>query len=118
MALLTASDLRKEIAGQPLLQGVSFKLERRERITLAGRNGSGKTTLLRMLAGESAIAGGELSLAALARALATGADVLLKDYLLSGCEGSRRIKLAELRAPWPPAGDEQTSPAITAAQGG
>jgi len=45
MALLTASDLHKDIAGRPLLRGVSFKLERRERLTLAGRNGAGKTTL-------------------------------------------------------------------------
>ena len=51
MALLIASDLHKDIAGQPLLRGVSFKLERRERMTLAGRNGAGKTTLLRMLGG-------------------------------------------------------------------
>ena len=47
MALLIASDLHKDMAGQPLLRGVSFKLERRERMTIAGRNGAGKTTLLR-----------------------------------------------------------------------
>ena len=46
--------------GEPLLRGVSFKLERRDRLTLAGRNGAGKTTLLRMLAGEASIDGGEL----------------------------------------------------------
>jgi len=63
MALLIASDLHKDIAGEPLLQGVSFKLERRERLTVAGRNGAGKTTLLRMLAGETAIDRGELVLA-------------------------------------------------------
>ena len=53
MAVLTASELAKDIAGDPLMRGVSFKLERRERLTLSGRNGSGKTTLLRMLAGEA-----------------------------------------------------------------
>ncbi|HEU4657244.1 MAG TPA: ABC-F family ATP-binding cassette domain-containing protein [Capillimicrobium sp.] len=60
MAVLIASDLRKDVAGAPLLQGVSFKLERRDRLTIAGRNGAGKTTLLRMLAGETSIDGGEL----------------------------------------------------------
>jgi len=48
--VLIASDLHKDMAGQPLLRGVSFKLERRERMTIAGRNGAGKTTLLRMVA--------------------------------------------------------------------
>ncbi len=67
MALLIASDLHKDIAGQPLLRGVSFKLERRERLTIAGRNGAGKTTLLRMLAGETSIDRGELSVAKGAR---------------------------------------------------
>jgi len=63
MALLIASDLNKDMAGRPLLRGVSFKLERRERMTIAGRNGAGKTTLLRMLAGETSIDKGELSVA-------------------------------------------------------
>ncbi len=60
MAVVIASDLDKDIAGSPLLRGVSFKLERRERLTIAGRNGAGKTTLLRMLAAETSVDGGEL----------------------------------------------------------
>src|ERR1700747_2055538 len=63
MALLTASDLGKDVAGRPLLRGVSFKLERRERLTLAGRTGAGRPTLLRMLAREVSLDGGELSIA-------------------------------------------------------
>ena len=51
VAVLIASDLAKDMAGEPLLRGVSFRLERRDRLTLSGRNGSGKTTLLRMLGG-------------------------------------------------------------------
>jgi ATP-binding cassette subfamily F protein 3 len=101
MALLTASDLHKDVAGAPLLQGVSFKLERRERLTVAGRNGAGKTTLLRMLAGESSIDRGELS-------VARGVRIALHDqrppreramplgeYVLSGCAEELRIE-AEL----------------------
>ncbi|HEY1687976.1 MAG TPA: ABC-F family ATP-binding cassette domain-containing protein [Solirubrobacteraceae bacterium] len=61
MALLIASNLQKDMAGKPLLDGVSFKLERRERMTIAGRNGAGKTTLLRMLSGEESIDRGELN---------------------------------------------------------
>jgi ATP-binding cassette, subfamily F, member 3 len=63
MAVVIASDLGKDIAGDPLLRGISFKLERRDRMTLSGRNGAGKTTLLRMLSGEASIDFGELVLA-------------------------------------------------------
>ena len=60
MAVVIASDAGKDIAGEPLLRGISFKLERRDRMTLSGRNGSGKTTLLRMLAGEASIDQGDV----------------------------------------------------------
>jgi ATP-binding cassette, subfamily F, member 3 len=60
MAVVIASNLRKEFAGDVLFDGVSFKLERRDRLALAGPNGAGKTTLMRMLTGETSIEGGEL----------------------------------------------------------
>jgi ATP-binding cassette, subfamily F, member 3 len=63
MAVVTASNLRKELAGSLLFEGVSFSVERRDRLALSGPNGSGKTTLLRMLTGESERHGGELSFA-------------------------------------------------------
>jgi ATP-binding cassette subfamily F protein 3 len=63
MAVIIASDMGKDIAGEPLLRGISFKLERRDRMTLSGRNGAGKTTLLRMLSGEASVDFGELVLA-------------------------------------------------------
>ncbi|MEX2211086.1 MAG: ABC-F family ATP-binding cassette domain-containing protein [Gaiellaceae bacterium] len=61
MAVVIATNLRKELAGDVLFDGVSFKVERRDRVALAGPNGAGKTTLLRMLAGETEIHGGELA---------------------------------------------------------
>jgi len=63
MAVVTASNLRKEIAGSLLFQGVSFSVERRDRLSLSGPNGAGKTTLLRMLARETDVHGGELAFA-------------------------------------------------------
>ncbi len=106
MALLIASDLHKDIAGEPLLRGVSFKLERRERMTIAGRNGAGKTTLLRMLAGETSIDRGELSIAKGVRIALHDQrpprerGVALGDYVLSGCRDELAIEaeLADLEA--------------------
>jgi ATP-binding cassette subfamily F protein 3 len=63
MPVVTASSLRKEIAGSLLFQGVSFSVERRDRLSLSGPNGAGKTTLLRMLSGETEVHGGELAFA-------------------------------------------------------
>ncbi len=62
MAVLIASALRKELSGDPLFDGVSFKVERRDRLAVAGPNGAGKTTLLRAIAGETSLQGGELAL--------------------------------------------------------
>ncbi len=79
------------MAGKPLLGGVSFKLERRERLTIAGRNGAGKTTLLRMIAGEEPIDRGELSVAKGVRIALHDQrpprerTMSLRDYVLSGC---------------------------------
>ena len=63
MPVVTASNLRKELAGSLLFEGVSFSVERRDRLALSGPNGAGKTTLLRMLTGESEVHGGELAFA-------------------------------------------------------
>src|SRR3954465_9049230 len=92
MAVVIASDLAKDMAGDPLLRGVSFKLERKDRMTLSGRNGSGKTTLLRMLSGEARIDGGELVFAKDVKVSLhdqrppRDRDLTLRDYVLSGCK--------------------------------
>ncbi|HWE33832.1 MAG TPA: ABC-F family ATP-binding cassette domain-containing protein [Solirubrobacteraceae bacterium] len=90
MAVVIASDLGKDIAGEPLLRGISFKLERRDRMTLSGRNGAGKTTLLRMLAGEASVDFGELVFAKGAKVSLHDQrpprerSLSLRDYILSG----------------------------------
>ncbi len=90
MAVVIASDLGKDIAGEPLFRGISFKLERRDRMTLSGRNGAGKTTLLRMLSGEASVDLGELVLAKGAKVSLHDQrpprerSLSLRDYILSG----------------------------------
>ncbi|MEX2196367.1 MAG: ABC-F family ATP-binding cassette domain-containing protein [Thermoleophilaceae bacterium] len=91
MAVVIAAGLDKDMAGEPLLRGVSFKLERGDRMTLAGRNGAGKTTLLRMVAGQTGVDGGELVLEKGARVALHDQrpprerDLSLRDYVLGGC---------------------------------
>ena len=91
MAVVIASALDKDMAGSPLFRGVSFKLERGDRMTLAGRNGAGKTTLLRMVVGETGIDGGELVFEKGTRVALhdqrppRDRHLSLRDYVLSGC---------------------------------
>lgn len=104
MAVVIASSLRKEIAGNLLFDGVSFKVERRDRVALAGPNGAGKTTLLRMLAGETEVHGGELAFQKGTRiALHDQRPPLqrglsLREYVLSGASDlvSNEARLREL----------------------
>jgi ATP-binding cassette, subfamily F, member 3 len=103
VAVVIASDLAKDMAGEPLLRGVSFKLERRDRLTIAGRNGAGKTTLLRMLAGEASIDGGELVFSKGVRTVLHDQrpprerSVTLRDYVLSARREPLELE-AELRS--------------------
>jgi ATP-binding cassette, subfamily F, member 3 len=125
MAVVIASNLRKEFAGDVLFDGVSFKLERRDRLALAGPNGAGKTTLMRMLTGETSIEGGELILQKGTRVALhdqrppLDRDLTLREYVLSGASDllATEAELARLEeAMAGGAGDQATLGAYARAQ--
>jgi ATP-binding cassette, subfamily F, member 3 len=90
MAVVIASNLRKELAGTVLFEGVSFSVARRDRVALTGPNGAGKTTLLRILAGETERHGGELAFEKDTRVALhdqrppLDQELTLREYVLSG----------------------------------
>jgi ATP-binding cassette subfamily F protein 3 len=103
VAVLIASALRKEFSGDVLFDGVSFKVERRDRMALAGPNGAGKTTLLRALAREITLEGGELAWEKGARVALHDqrppdqSNSPLRDYVLAGTADLAAVE-SELRA--------------------
>src|SRR5579885_1704306 len=102
VAVVIASNLRKEISGNVLFDGVSFSVERRDRVALSGPNGAGKTTLLRILAGETERHGGELAFAKGTRVALHDQrpplerELTLREYLLEGARDLLALE-AELR---------------------
>ncbi len=61
MAELSLEEARLSFADRVLLDGVTLRIDRDERIGLLGRNGCGKTTLMKALAGEIELEAGELT---------------------------------------------------------
>ncbi len=50
--MISVSNIKKEFGGSPLFEGVSFNINPKDRIGLAGVNGAGKSTLLKIMAEE------------------------------------------------------------------
>src|SRR5690606_28875008 len=60
MALLSFTDVSLAYGLNPLLQKVSFQLERGERACLIGRNGAGKSSRFKLVSGEQTSDEGEI----------------------------------------------------------
>ena len=50
--MLSIEHLTMEFSSKPVLEDISFLINRKDKIALVGKNGAGKTTLLRLIAGE------------------------------------------------------------------
>lgn len=66
-AMLSISNISYSVEGRPLLEGASANIPTGHKVGLVGRNGTGKTTLFRLIRGELALEGGEISLPSRAR---------------------------------------------------
>ena len=58
--MLSVHDLELRVGARLLMDGVSFRVDRGDKIGLVGRNGAGKTTLTKTLAGELPPADGKI----------------------------------------------------------
>ena len=59
--MLTIDHISMEFSSRPILDDITFLINRKERIALVGKNGAGKTTLLRIIAGEYQPTGGRIA---------------------------------------------------------
>ena len=67
MPMLRISDITYSIEGRPLFEGATATIPTGHKVGLVGRNGTGKTTLFRLIRGELALEGGEITIPARAR---------------------------------------------------
>ena len=59
--MLTIDHISMEFSSKPVLDDITFLINRKERIALVGKNGAGKSTLLRLIAGEYEPTSGRIS---------------------------------------------------------
>ncbi|MCV2870515.1 ABC-F family ATP-binding cassette domain-containing protein [Defluviimonas sp. WL0002] len=60
--MLRISDITYSVEGRPLFDGASATIPTGHKVGLVGQNGTGKTTLFRLIRGELALEGGEITL--------------------------------------------------------
>jgi len=61
VSLVALRDIRLAFGGPPVIDGAALQIEEGDRICLLGRNGTGKSTLLKLLSGDLAPDGGEIT---------------------------------------------------------
>ena len=98
MSVVTAKNIYKSYGPLAVLGGVSFTIEKGQKIALTGLNGTGKSTLLKLVAGLEAPDRGQLALARglrvgyLPQEVLTAPTETILEYVRSGAEtGSEPI---------------------------
>ncbi|HEX8195679.1 MAG TPA: ABC-F family ATP-binding cassette domain-containing protein [Pyrinomonadaceae bacterium] len=97
--LFRLSEINKSYGGREILRGLSFQVNRDEKIGLVGRNGAGKTTVFRVLSGEEAPDSGEvikannLKLGFLEQHVEFSADLTVYEAALSAFEKLQKIEI-------------------------
>jgi ATP-binding cassette, subfamily F, member 3 len=105
MSLLVISGAVIRVGARALLDGADLTIDPGRRIGLVGRNGAGKSTLLRAIAGEVALDGGEMRLAArvrvatVAQEAPSGEESLIATVLRGDPERLALLDEAERAAP-------------------
>src|SRR5690625_5588821 len=93
MTYLSVEKLSKQFGGDPLFEGLTFRIGREDKTALVAENGSGKSTLLKILAGKETPETGEVMIQ---KGITTGyleQDPLLDDtktireYIATGHSG-------------------------------
>lgn len=59
--MLSIEHISVAFSSRPILDDISFLINRKERVALVGKNGAGKTTLLRLIAGEQEPTAGRIT---------------------------------------------------------
>ena len=59
--MISVENLSVEFSARPLFSGVSFVVNKKDRVALVGKNGAGKSTLLKILAGTQQSTGGQVA---------------------------------------------------------
>jgi ATP-binding cassette, subfamily F, member 3 len=100
--MLRIENITYSVEGRPLIEGASATIPNGHKVGLIGRNGAGKTTLFRLIRGELALEGGEISLPVRARIGGVAQEVpssstsLLETVLQADTERSALLAEAEI----------------------
>ncbi len=96
--MLKISDISYSVAGRPLIEDASVSIPDGHKVGIVGRNGTGKTTLFRLIRGELALEGGDITLPSRARIGGVAQEVPSSDTSLLDTVLEADTERAELMA--------------------